>query len=70
MDGYIEHYFMHIRFKDLILLIRKGLSYLFGTATHSDLRKIWINVDRLANNPKEIAHVVYESILIIIVPQV
>ena len=35
---------------------------MFGTAAQSDLRTVGVNVDKLANNQKEITHVVNEII--------
>ena len=54
VDDYIELDCMHNRMKrSLIPIISKGLSYLFGTATQTDLRTIWVNIDKLANNKKK-----------------
>ena len=51
--------------RSLIPIIGKGLNYLFGTATESDLKTTHSSVSRLAKSQEEIAHVVDENISII-----
>ena len=55
MDDYIELNSVHDRMKRyLIPITGKSLSCLVGTATQSDLRTIWINVEKLANKQKRV----------------
>ena len=71
VHSYIELHSIHSRMvRSLIPIIGKGLSYLFGTATESDLKTIRVQVDNLAQNQKEMAHVVDESISVINVTRV
>ena len=46
------------------------LSYLFRTATESDLNAIYLRVSRLTKSQEEIAHVVDENILVINITRV
>ena len=48
-----------------IPIIDKGLSYLFGTATESDLNTTSSSVSSIARSQEEKAHVVDESISVI-----
>ena len=49
MESYIDLHAIHSRVqRSLIPIIGKGLNFLFGTATESDLKTIHNNVDRLA----------------------
>ena len=56
--------------RSLIPIIGKGLSYLFGIATESDLNTICSSVSRLAKSQEEIAHVVDENISVINITRV
>ena len=56
--------------KSLIPIIGKGLSYLFETATESDLNTLCSSVSRLAKSQEEIAHVVDENISVINITRV
>ena len=63
VDGYIElHSMLNRKQRSRIAIISMGLRYLLGISTQSDSGTICINVDKLANNQKEIAHVVDDSI--------
>ena len=65
VENYIELHAMHTKLKrSLIPIIGKGLSYLFGTATESDLNPIGSSVSRLAKNQEETDHVVDENIMV------
>ena len=62
VENYIELHAIHTKMtRSLIPIIGKGLSYLFGTATESDLSTITSSVSRLAKSQEEIAHVVDEN---------
>ena len=64
VKNYIEVHAIHTKMKrSLIAVLGKGLSYLFGTATESDLNTICSSVSRLKKSQEEIAHVVDENIL-------
>ena len=54
----------------LIPKIGKGLSYLFGTATESDLNAVHSSVSRLTKSQQEIDHVVDDNMLIIHITRV
>ena len=56
--------------RSLIPIIGKGLNFLFGTATESDLKAVHNNVDRLAKNQEEMAHIIDENISVINVTRV
>ena len=63
MESYIDLCAMHTRIqRSLIQIIGKGLSFLFGTATEADLKVICNNIDKLAKNQEEMAHVIDENI--------
>ena len=54
VDDYMKLHSIHNEVQRyLIPIISKGLSYLFGTATQSDIRLMWVNIDKLANDQKE-----------------
>ena len=62
---------MHMKIKrSLIPTIGKGLNYLFGTATESELNTISSSIVRLIKSQEEIAHVVDENISVINIPRV
>ena len=62
---------MHTKMKrSLIPIIGKGLSYLFGTATESDLNTIQSGISRLAKSQEEIGHVIDENISVINITRV
>ena len=64
VENYIELYAIHIKMKrSLISKVGKGLSYLFGTATESDLKTICSNIIRLAKSQEDIGHVIDEKVL-------
>ena len=66
VEHYIDLHAIHTNIKrSLISIIGKGLSYLFGTATESDLNTIHSNISRLTKIQEEIAHVVDENISVI-----
>ena len=54
----------------LIPIIGKGLSYLFGTATESDLKTICSRISRLAKSEEEVPHVEDENIPVINISRV
>ena len=59
VENYLELYVIHTKMKkSLIPIIGEGLSYLFATATESDLNTLCSSVSRLAKSQEEIAHVV------------
>ena len=69
--NYIKLLTMHTKMKrSLIPIIGKGLSYLFGTATESDLNEICSSVSRLAKSQEEIAHIVDKNISVINITRV
>ena len=71
LHDYIDLHEVHFRSpRSLLPFIGKGLSYLFGTASESDLKTIRTSIDNLANNQKEITHVVDENISIINVTRI
>ena len=51
-------------------IMGEGLSYLFGTATESDLNTICSGVSILAKSQEEIAHVVDENISVMNITRV
>ena len=61
---------MHKNKRSLIPIIGKGLSYLFGTATESDLNTIHSSISRSAKSQEEIAHAVGENILVLNITRV
>ena len=66
VENYLELHAIHTKMKwSVIPIIGIGLSYLFRTATESDLSTICSSVSRLAKIQEEIAHVVDEHISII-----
>ena len=66
VESYIDLHATHTRNqRSLIPSIGKGLSLLFGTATEADLKAIHNNIDKLANNQEEMAHVIDENISVI-----
>ena len=66
VENYIEIHAIHTKIqRSLIPIIGKGLSYLFRTATESDLNTICSSVSILAKSQGEIAHAVDENILVI-----
>ena len=56
--------------RSLILIIGKGLTYLFGTATEADLNTIHSSVSRLAKSQEETAHIVDENVSVINITRV
>ena len=54
----------------LVPIIGKGLSYLFGIATESDLNTIHSSIGRLAKSQEDITHVVDENISVINITRV
>ena len=65
IESYIEYLAIQGRMKrSLIPIVGKALGYLFGTAIEGDIKAIQRNIKRLAQNQKEIADVVDESILV------
>ena len=56
--------------RSLICIIGKGLHFLFDTPTESNLKTIHNNVDRLAKNQEEMAHIIEENISVINVTRV
>ena len=64
VENYIELHAIHTK-KSLIPIIGRGLNYLFGIATESDLNTIHSSIDRLTKRQEDIAHVVDENILVI-----
>ena len=71
VGSYIDLHAIHSRVqRSLIPIIGKGLNFLFGTATESDLKTIHNNVDRLAKNQEEMAHIIDENISVINVTRV
>ena len=66
VESYIDLHAIYTRIqRSLIPIIGKGLSFLFGTATEADLKVIHNNIDNLANNQDEMAHVIDENISVI-----
>ena len=66
MGNHIELHVIHTKMKKLLIpIIGKGLSYLFGTATESDLNTIHSSVHRKAKSQEELAHVLDENISVI-----
>ena len=71
VGSYIDLHTTHSRIqRPLIPIIGKCLNILFGIATESDLRTISNNVDRLAKNQEEMAHIIDENISVINVTRV
>ena len=71
VESYIDLHAIHTRiWRSLIQVIGKGLSFLFGTATESDLKVIHNNIDKLAKNQEEMAHVIDENISVINITRV
>ena len=71
VENYIELHAKHTKMKrSLIPIIGKGFSYLFGTATESDLNTICSSVSRLAKSQEEITHIVDANISVINVTRV
>ena len=63
VKSYIDLHAIHSKVqRSLIPIIGKGLNFLFGTATESDLKAIYNNVDRLAKNQEGMAHIIDENI--------
>ena len=59
VENYIELHAIHTKVKrSLVPLIVMGLSYLFGTATESDLNSICSSVSRLSKFQGQIFHVI------------
>ena len=56
--------------RSLIPVVGKGHSYLFGTATESDLNTICSGVSRLAKSQEEIAHVLDDNFSVINITRV
>ena len=68
VENYIEVHSIHTNMKtSLIPIIGKGLTYLAGTATESDLNTIYSSVRK---SQEEIANVVDENILVINITRV
>ena len=66
VESYIDLHAIHTRIqRSLISIIGKSLSFLFGTATEADLKVIHNNIDKLAKNQEEMAHVIDENISVI-----
>ena len=66
VGSYIDLHAIHSRVqRSLIPIIGKGLNFSFGTATESDLKTFHTNVDRLAKNQEEMAHIIDENISVI-----
>ena len=54
VQSYINLHAIHTRIQgSLVLIIGKGLSVLFGTATEADLKVICNNIDKLVKNQEE-----------------
>ena len=71
VKNYIELHAIYTKMKrSLIPIIGKGLSYLFGTATESDLNTIQSGISRLAKSQEEIGHVIDENISVINITRV
>ena len=71
VESYIDLQAIHTRIqRSLIPIIGKGLSFLFGTATESDLKVIHNNINKLAKNQEEMAHVIDENISVINITRV
>ena len=71
MENYKDLHTIHTKIKrSLIPIIDKGLNYLFGTATESDLNTMCSSISRLTKSQEEIAHVVDENILVITITRV
>ena len=71
VGSYTDLHTVHSRVqRSLIPIIGKGLNFLFGTATESNLKTIHNNVDRLAKNQEEMAYVIDENISVINVTRV
>ena len=71
VENYTELHAIHTKMKRLLIpIMDKGLSYLFGTATESDLNTIHTLVSRVARSEEMIAHVVDENILVINITKV
>ena len=70
VENYIEMHAIHTKMKRVIPIICKGPSYLFGTATESDLKTICLSVSELARSHRVIAHVVDVNILVINITRV
>ena len=71
MENYTELHALHTKMKkSLIPIIGKGPSYLFKTATESDLNTIRSNVSRLAKSQDEVACVLDENIFVINITRV
>ena len=65
VENYIELHTIHKEMKrSLILIIGKGLSYLFGTDTGSNFKTIHPSVSRLIMSQEVIAYVVDKNILV------
>ena len=63
IGSYTDLYSVHSGVqRSLMPIIDKGLNFLFCTATESDLKTVCKNVDALAKNQEEIAHVIDENI--------
>ena len=66
VGSYIDLHAIHSKVqRSLIPIIGKGLNFLFGTATESDLKTICNNENRLAKNQEERAHIINENISVI-----
>ena len=66
VGSYIDLHAIHSKVqRSLIPFIDKGLNFLFGTATESDLETIYNNLDRLTKNQEEMAHIIDENISIL-----
>ena len=71
VENYIELHAIHtIIKKSLIPIIGMGVTYLFETATESDLNTIYSSISRLTKSQEEIAHVIDENISEIIITRV
>ena len=66
VETYLELHAIHIEVKrSLVPMIGKGLSYLFGKATESDLNTICSCFSGLDKSQEEIAHVVNKNISVL-----
>ena len=66
VENYIELHAIHTKIKrSLIPIIGKGLNYLIGAATESDLNTICSSISRLTKSQEEVVHVVDEYISVI-----
>ena len=71
VESYIDLHAIYTRIqRSLIPIIGKGLSFPFSTGTETDLKVIYNNIDKLANNQEEMAHVIDENISVINITRV